>query len=149
MVEMSPAYDMLHMGGNSTISKLCTPCMFEVEVYINFGCTAHRELKAFFMMVARSSVIILFEFFYVILSALQSHCVHLQPSVSSFFCSNEQVEQQNVKSLILVFPLQFPSFIQNPLLGLVTWPVVKDSVVSFVPNPLPEGLVSVSRYLSF
>jgi hypothetical protein len=59
---MSPVYDMLHMGGNSTISKLCTPCMFEVEAYINFGCTAPRELKAFFMVVAHSSVI-LFKFF--------------------------------------------------------------------------------------
>jgi hypothetical protein len=55
---MSPVYDM---GGNSTISKLCPPCMLEVGVYITFGCTAHRELKAFFMMVAHSSVM-LFEF---------------------------------------------------------------------------------------
>ena len=62
---MSP---MLHMGGNSTISKLYTPCMFEVEVYINFGCTTHRELKAF-MMSAHSSVI-LFEFFFMTLSAV-------------------------------------------------------------------------------
>jgi hypothetical protein len=85
---MSPVYDMLHMGGNSTISKLCTPCMFDVEVYINFGCTAHRELKAFFMMDAHSSVI-LSEFFFMTLSALQSHCIYLQPSVSSFSCSNE------------------------------------------------------------
>jgi len=57
---MSPVYDM---GGNSTISKLCTPCMFEIEVYITFGCTAHRELKAFFMMFALSSAV-LFEFFF-------------------------------------------------------------------------------------
>jgi len=68
---MSP---VLHMGGNNTISKLCTPCMFEVEVYINFGCTAHRELKAF-MMGAHSSVT-LFEFF-MTLSAVEGHCIHV------------------------------------------------------------------------
>jgi hypothetical protein len=89
---MLPVYDMLHMGGNSTISKLCTPCMFEVEVYINFGCTAHTELKAFFMMVAHSSCIV-FQFFFKTLSALQGHCIQIPPLVSSFFCSsNEYVE---------------------------------------------------------
>jgi hypothetical protein len=41
---MSPVPDMLRMGGNIPISKLCTPCMFDVEVYVNFGCRAHREL---------------------------------------------------------------------------------------------------------
>jgi len=65
--------------------------MFEVNVYINFGCTAHRELKAFFMMVAHSSVIV-FELFFMTLSSLQGHCIHLQPPVSSYCCSNEQVK---------------------------------------------------------
>jgi len=63
--------------------------MFEVEVYINFGCTAHGELKAFFMMGAHSSVII-FEFFFMTLSTIQGHYIHLQSSVSSLFCSSNK-----------------------------------------------------------